>query len=439
MATAGDLVANLRLNHEGFRSDIAKSAKDLKGLTTQSTSGFRSGIASGIGFGIFNLATSAMRSMVGQIGESTAAFRESVAAQAKLNAVIAATGGAAGLSGSQIAAFASERQQVTNFDDDATIGAAAVLATFKHIKGDAFFEVLKSAQDLSTVMGDDLQSSVVKLAKAMNDPARGVGSLAKVGVSFTAAQKEQITTLTKQGKLVEAQRVILDEMNSQFGGAAEAVVDPSQQLANSIGDLKERIGGLLVPSLNALATKFVRFVDAFGLGADKPLALGEELGAVARNLQDVLALAALDFKEALTPKGIFGFANAGFATQRKQITDRIAAAEDAAAARRELLGRARKKLSEDLEKDKDKNKSDVPAALRGTVEEYKAIRAALRAQGDGGLMIPMQQTAEATKQAEYKLGKIISILNPIMSPIRSLNGFRAPIDTFEDPDVANFT
>lgn len=437
MATAGDLVANLRLNHEGFRSDIAKSTKELKGLTTQSSSGFRSGIASGIGFGIFNLATSAMRSMVGQIGESTSAFRESVAAQAKLNAVLAATEGAAGLSGSQIAAFASERQQVTNFDDDATIGAAAVLATFKNVKGDAFFETIKAAQDLSTVMGNDLQSSVVQLAKAMNDPAKGLSALSKSGVSFTESQKEQIASLQKQGKLVEAQRVILDEMKAQFGGAAEATLDPAIQLSNAIGDLKERIGGLLVPSLNALASKLIVFANTIGLGSDKALPLGEEIGAAFRNLEDVFALGAIKLNESILPKWLVGGDNP-FEEMRRQIEVRMQTREDAAAARRELLDKQRKKLAEDLDKEDAKNKADVPAALRGTAEEYKAIRSALRAQGGDGLLMPVKQIAESGKQAEYKLGQIFSVLSKLTYPLGTLSGFTAPVDTLQDPDIANF-
>ncbi len=78
---------------------------------------------------------------------------------------------------------------------------------------------------MSAVMGQDLTSSMVQLGKALNDPIVGVGALAEVGVSFTAAQREQIAVLQQSGNIMGAQSIILAELNAEFGGAATAIRD----------------------------------------------------------------------------------------------------------------------------------------------------------------------------------------------------------------------
>ena len=45
---------------------------------------------------------------------------------------------------------------------------------------------------------------------------------AKVGVTFTEEQKTQIKALAKSGDALGAQKIILQELNSEFGGSAEA-------------------------------------------------------------------------------------------------------------------------------------------------------------------------------------------------------------------------
>jgi hypothetical protein len=144
---------------------------------------------------------------------------------------------------------------VTNFEDDATINAAALLATFTQIKGDTFQSAIVAAQDLSAVMGQDLNSSIVQVGKALNDPVRGVTALRKVGVSFSEEQQKQIKQLQTSGDLAGAQAIILAELQNEFGGAARAVADPFTILGNVIGDIMEMLGGALMPTLQTIAVE----------------------------------------------------------------------------------------------------------------------------------------------------------------------------------------
>src|SRR5690606_25050127 len=100
-----------------------------------------------------------------------------------------ATGGAAGLSSDEIKTLADDLEGLTNFNADVTTSGAAVLATFKEIKGDVFKDALVAAQDMSAVLGTDLQGSVVQIGKALNDPTKGITALGRAGVSFTEQQK----------------------------------------------------------------------------------------------------------------------------------------------------------------------------------------------------------------------------------------------------------
>ncbi len=266
MANAGSLVVNILGNSLGLQNTFQQA----QGLTSGFVGRMRGllgglAVAAGIGF---------------SFQSSIEGAREAAQAQNKLQAVLTATGGAAGLSAQQIAAYAGDLQQVTNYGDDATIAAAAVLATFKQIKGDVFKDALASAQDLSSVMGTDLQSSVVQVGKALNDPVKGITALSRVGVSFTEQQKEQIKTLQQSGDLLGAQGLILGELQSEFGGAAAAMADPWVQMQNIVGDVGETFGALLLPAVNEISKALIELLTPIVANGEAFAAIGAQIGQV---------------------------------------------------------------------------------------------------------------------------------------------------------------
>lgn len=196
-------------------------------------------------------AAMSFRGLVGMAAVGVASKRaadaagEQIAAERKLESVLAATGNAAGFTADELKRMASDLQQVTNYGDEATLSAMGVLASFTNIKGDVFRDATTAAQDLSAVMGQDLQSSVVQIGKALNDPIRGVTALQRVGVAFTQQQKDQITAMVEAGNSMGAQQLILAELKKEFGGAAEAMADPFTQFGNAAGDVQEELGMLV--------------------------------------------------------------------------------------------------------------------------------------------------------------------------------------------------
>ena len=192
--------------------------------------------------------------------KSVDAFRKQAKAIAKVEQAIKSTGGAARLSSKQLQAEASALQKSSLFgDEDILNGVTAQLLTFTNIAGDEFKRTQKVALDLSTVLDTDLKSSSLQLGKALNDPVAGLSALSRSGIQFSAEQKAVIKSLADTNQIAEAQNVILNELERQYGGQAQAAAEADggfEQLGNQVGDLFEQIGELLLPALKSLVNGF---------------------------------------------------------------------------------------------------------------------------------------------------------------------------------------
>jgi len=223
----------------------------------------------------------------GAIFKTIKAAGEQIKAEKKLEAVLVTTGHAAGKTSEEIRKLASERQGLTNFGDEATIAAAGMLATFKEIKGDLFDDALFAAQDLSAVMDQDLKSSIVQIGKALNDPIKGVSSLQRVGVAFTASQKDQIKALQESGDLMGAQSIILKELQGEFGGAAEGMADPFVQFGNLFGDVMENVGFAIRPIAKEFMEFFRGVLGPINDNRESFTRWGERMAVVVRDVLDI--------------------------------------------------------------------------------------------------------------------------------------------------------
>ena len=235
MGLLGKIWVKLGLDNSEFNKEIKES---------QGAVGNFKSFLSGIGKSI--AAAFSVSAIIGFAKASIKAYNESALAAAKLESVLRSTGGAAGVSAKELTSYASDLQKITRFEDDATINAMALLATFKSIKGDVFKQTIASAQDLATVLGTDLNSAVMQLGKALEAPEIGLNMLRRSGISFSTQQIEAIKSLVAEGKKHEAQLIMLTKVQSQFGGAAKTAADTAAgawvQLKNSFGDLMETIG-----------------------------------------------------------------------------------------------------------------------------------------------------------------------------------------------------
>ena len=196
------------------------------------------------------------------------AFDEQQKAIAQVEAGLKSTANVAGFTSKELQKMASDLQKTSLFgDEDILKNATAQLLTFTNITGEQFAKTQELALDLATRLDGDLKSSSIMLGKALNDPVANLSALSRAGIQFSVDQKEVINSLVETGNLAEAQTIILEELEKQYGGSAEAArnagLGPVQALGNTFSDLSEQIGARLLPVVQNFAEFLVNLMEKF--------------------------------------------------------------------------------------------------------------------------------------------------------------------------------
>jgi hypothetical protein len=185
---------------------------------------------------------------------------------AQVEAGLKSTGSAIGYTSKQLQQLASDIQGNSLFGDEVILrDVTAQLLTFTNIAGEQFARTQVAAADLASRLGGDLKSASIQLGKALNDPVTNLSALSRSGIQFTASQKGVIKALTESGRLAEAQTIILDELEKQYGGSAKAAAEAGTgwitQLNNSYGDLLERFGEVINEGLKPFGAFLSKMVS----------------------------------------------------------------------------------------------------------------------------------------------------------------------------------
>lgn len=172
-------------------------------------------------------------------------------ASVRLGAVLKNNAGVVGLTQEQLSALATELQNVSGVSDEVVQKAEAMALKFKNIRGDVFVDLIKVANDYAEATETDLVGATERLGRALEDPIRAITRLRREGISFSEAQKEQIETLTRSGKVMEAQKIVLDAIRERYGGVAEAMGNTFSGRLKIInerfGDMAEVVGAAIIP------------------------------------------------------------------------------------------------------------------------------------------------------------------------------------------------
>ena len=206
----------------------------------------------------------AIRAIANFAGETIRMAEEAQQAEAVLRQVAKTTG----VFGSEVdsvtkrlIAFANAQELRIGVDSEVIKVVQAQLLSFKALAasageaGGTFDRATKAAFDMAMVLERDASGQAIALGKALEDPIRGITALRKGGTTFTVQQQEQIRTLVESNRLLDAQALILTEVESQYGGAAEAGALYSDRFRLGLEQIKETIGIALIPSFE----KFVEF------------------------------------------------------------------------------------------------------------------------------------------------------------------------------------
>src|SRR3990172_9009850 len=181
--------------------------------------------------------------------QAVEAAGESTPPENELQAALNSTGQAAAGYKAELAGLANELQNTSNFSDEAVMHAETLLLTFTKIGRNVLPDATRAVADIATLMGGDMQAAAIQVGKALNDPIKGLGSLTRIGVTFSQQQKDQIKSMVEMGDTAGAQAIILAELNKEFGGQAQAARDAAggtQDLQVAAGELQESMGKLLL-------------------------------------------------------------------------------------------------------------------------------------------------------------------------------------------------
>jgi hypothetical protein len=198
---------------------------------------------------------------------------------ATVQAQLAGTGREGLFSTGELRTFINELALAPGVTRDTATAIVSELSKVHTIGGGLFKDLGKLAADYAKATGQEVPQAARELGKAFADPARGAQLLEDRLGKLTSAQLLQIESLTRQGNVAGAQRVLYDALKSSVKGLADDAMTPLQRSTNALGNSWERALQQLdnsqgLRTLNALLAKTVEFVDFLVRNADKIGGLG---------------------------------------------------------------------------------------------------------------------------------------------------------------------
>jgi hypothetical protein len=271
-----------------------KSAYALKTFDKAVSNGLANVAKATAGFGL----------MAGAIGyKLVSAAYESKKVMAQTDAIIKATGGAAGVTAEQVSKLSNKLSMQIGVDDELIQKTANLLLTFKQVHnqvgaGNQIFDrAVVAAQDLGNVFGS-ADAAALQLGKALSNPVQGISALNRAGITFSQTQKDQIAQMVKNNDLLGAQKLILKEVESQVGGTAAASATGFDKMKVALSNVGETFGGILIPYVEKFATFIINNVVPYL----------EQLGKVigSQGVGAGVNMLANSFVNAITNMGAFG-------------------------------------------------------------------------------------------------------------------------------------
>lgn len=240
LALAVDILAKDRA------SGTLKKVGDQAGKTGKKFDGLKAGFAgAAVGQAVGNFFRGGIEGM-----------QAAQEASAQTAAVLKSMGPVAGRTQDQIEGLADKIEKMSGLEAENVQAGQNMLLTFDKIRGANFDRATMAMADMAARMGGDAVGAATMLGKALNDPAKGMSALTRVGVSFSKEQQEQIKGMQKSGDVAGAQTVILKALESQFGGSAEAAGKTMggqlKILQARFGDVQEAVVIKLLPALTKL-------------------------------------------------------------------------------------------------------------------------------------------------------------------------------------------
>ncbi len=208
------------------------------------------GIAAGAAFAAAGAAAVVMGKQLIAAGEAASTSNARIA---QITESMGLFGTEAGKVTDRLVKLAEQTARNTGVDQNAIKLTQAKLLTFAELAktadevGGQFDRATKAAIDLAAAGFGEASQNAVQLGKALQDPIKGITALARSGVTFTEAEKARIETLVNSNQISEAQVLILEAIEKQVGGTAEATANASDKIKVAFSQVQESLGQALLP------------------------------------------------------------------------------------------------------------------------------------------------------------------------------------------------
>jgi hypothetical protein len=201
----------------------------------------------------FHLLEDGVQKLTDVVRSSLSTMSEWAVLNAQSAAFVKSTGGAAGVTATQVHSLSSRIEELTGTSLEQVQAGANIVGTFKNIRNEAgknnniYDQTVLASTNMARALGQDVPSAAMQLSKALNDPAKGLAKLQRSGVTFTQQQVDMVKHLVKTGQTLQAQKLILAEVNSEFGASGT--------------EFRETIPGALTVFQGALAATGVKITQ----------------------------------------------------------------------------------------------------------------------------------------------------------------------------------
>lgn len=240
--------------------DQASKAFESAGNAAHSASGKITGMLKEVGRGALLGAGAAIGSGVASlVAGAFSGAQEAAQVTRVLNSQIANLGPTGRAAFGSASEFADQLSASIGKDDDDIKKVQTKLASFPDafrsgsLGAEAMRRATTAAFDLEAIGIGAAESNIVGIGKALNDPIKGMTALSKAGVSFSQEQQTAIRQAMAQGDLAKAQSVILQGIESNAKGAAEAATSNIDKFKVMAANFAEGLAGQVLPLVEKFA------------------------------------------------------------------------------------------------------------------------------------------------------------------------------------------
>lgn len=271
------VVANVQINIEGKNAQAVLSSleKQVNGLNGKFKQFQAGGVEAGSGI------SSAMMGIVAPlvtVGAAVAALQKSFALLGEKQADVASLeNGLKGLvanskdAATALVGIADELGKKTLFNEEDFTKGFKLLTSFKAIGVESYERVAVAAADVAQTTGQDVNSAFMQLAKALEDPKKGLTALARSGTTFNEQQTQMIKRLVDSGDQLGAQNEILKAIEGQYQNSAAAAgsagfAGAMDTLGEVTRDAGRAIAAVLESPLKAFLTVLSTYIQKVAEG-----------------------------------------------------------------------------------------------------------------------------------------------------------------------------